>query len=67
MDLRFEAAAASELLRENTKNDNFIKVPKIYWSFTSKQILTGQNRGNSIREINKLKKANWILKYFHEI
>ena len=38
MDLRFEAAAASEL-RENTLNDKGIKVPKIYWNFTSKRIL----------------------------
>ena len=37
MDLRFEAAAASEL-RENTLNDKGIKVPKIYWNFTSKKI-----------------------------
>ena len=36
MDLRFEAAAASEL-RENTLNDKGIKVPKIYWNFTSKR------------------------------
>ena len=36
MDLRFEAAAASEL-RENTLNDKGIKVPKIYWNFTSKK------------------------------
>ncbi len=39
MDLRFEAAAAGEL-RENNINDNGIKVPKIYWNFTSKRILT---------------------------
>ena len=38
MDLRFEAAAASELY-ENTKNDSYIKVPKIYWGYTSKQVL----------------------------
>ena len=38
MDLRFEAAAANELY-ENTKNDNFINVPKIYWSYTSKETL----------------------------
>ncbi len=62
MDLRFEAAAASELF-ENTKNDNFIKVPKIYWGFTSKQILTlDKVDANPIREIDKLKKANVDLK-----
>ena len=39
MDLRFEAAAANELY-ENTKNDKGFNVPKIYWSYTSKKILT---------------------------
>ena len=39
MDLRFEAAAANELY-ENTKNDKGFNVPKIYWNFTSKKILT---------------------------
>tara|TARA_B100001057_G_scaffold165460_1_gene166019 strand:- start:2623 stop:4188 length:1566 start_codon:yes stop_codon:yes gene_type:complete len=39
MDLRFEAAAANELF-ENTKNDKGFKVPKIYWQFTSKRVLT---------------------------
>ena len=49
MDLRFEAAAASEL-RENTLNDKGIKVPKIYWNFTSKRILAlDKIEGVSIR------------------
>ena len=39
MDLRFEAAAANEYL-ENTKNDLGFSVPKIYWNFTSENILT---------------------------
>ena len=39
MDLRFEAAAANELY-ENTKNDDGFDVPKIYWNYTSKRILT---------------------------
>ena len=39
MDLRFEAAAANELY-ENTKNDRGFNVPKIYWNYTSKKILT---------------------------
>ena len=38
MDLRFEAAAASELY-ENTKNDNRFNVPKIYWNYTTKKVL----------------------------
>ncbi len=62
MDLRFEAAAASELY-ENTKNDNFIKVPKIYWSYTTKKILTlDKIEAISIREIENLKKLNVDLK-----
>ena len=39
MDLRFEAAAANELY-ENTKNDKGFNVPKIYWNYTTKKILT---------------------------
>ena len=39
MDLRFEAAAANELY-ENTKNDNGFNVPKIYWNYTTKKVLT---------------------------
>ncbi len=54
MDLRFEAAAANELY-ENTKNDEGFNVPKIYWPFTSKRILTlDQVKGVSIREQDKL-------------
>ena len=58
MDLRFEAAAASEL-RENTINDKGIRVPKIYWNYTSKKILTlDKIDGFSIRDIEKLKSLN---------
>ena len=39
MDLRFEAAAANELY-ENTKNDLGFIVPKIYWNYTTKKILS---------------------------
>ena len=39
MDLRFEFAAANELY-ENTKNDQGFSVPKIYWNYTTKKILT---------------------------
>ena len=62
MDLRFEAAAAGEL-RENTINDTGIKVPKIYWNYTSKRILTlDKINGISIREVEQLKKLNIDLK-----
>ena len=55
MDLRFEAAAANELY-ENTKNDIGFNVPKIYWNYTTKKILTlDKVDGESIREHKKLK------------
>jgi len=60
MDLRFEAAAANEF-SENTKNDSGFYVPKIYWNFTSEDILTlDWIEGISIREkeILKSKKIN---------
>ena len=54
MDLRFEAAAANELY-ENTKNDLGFNVPKIYWNYTTKKILTlDKVEGVSIREHQKL-------------
>ena len=56
MDLRFEAAAANELY-ENTKNDMGFNVPKIYWNFTSKRMLTlDKVDGISIREQEELEK-----------
>jgi len=58
MDLRFEAAAASELY-ENTKNDIGLEVPKIYWNQTSKKILClDKINGISIREVENLKSQN---------
>jgi len=62
MDLRFEAAAANELY-ENTKYDEGFTVPKIYWSYTSKRILTlDKVNGVSIREMDLLKQNNVDLK-----
>jgi len=62
MDLRFEAAAASELY-ENTLNDKYIKVPKIYWNYTSKQVLAlDKINAIPIRDLDSLKKANIDLK-----
>ncbi len=58
MDLRFEAAAANEYA-ENTKNDVGFKVPKIYWNFTSENVMTlDWVEGISIRETTELKKRN---------
>ena len=62
MDLRFEAAAANEFA-ENTKNDVGFKVPKIYWNFTSEEVLTlDWIEGVSIREKNELEKKNINIK-----
>jgi len=50
MDLRFEAAAANEFA-ENTINDVGFYVPKIYWNYTSEEVLTlDWIDGVSIRE-----------------
>ena len=58
MDLRFEAAAANEYA-ENTKNDAGFRVPKIYWNFTSENVMTlDWIDGVSIRETENLKKKN---------
>ncbi len=66
MDLRFEAAAANELY-ENTRNDKGFNVPKIYWNYTTKKILTlDKVDGISIREHEKLKELGVDLKILAE-
>ena len=66
MDLRFEAAAANELY-ENTKLDKGFNVPKIYWNYTTKKILTlDKVDGISIREHQKLKEQGVDLKQLAE-
>ncbi len=66
MDLRFEAAAANELY-ENTKNDKGFNVPKIYWNFTTKRILTlDKVNGVSIREQKFLEDSGINLKELAE-
>jgi len=58
LDLRFEASAANEFL-ENTKNDAGFNVPKIFWNYTSENILTLEwIDGISIREKEELDKKN---------
>ncbi len=58
LDLRFEASAANEFL-ENTKNDMGFNVPKIFWNYTSENVLTLEwIEGISIREKEKLEKKN---------
>ena len=66
MDLRFEAAAANELY-ENTLQDHGFNVPKIYWNYTTKKILTlDKVEGISIREYGKLKELGVDLKKLAE-
>jgi len=66
MDLRFEAAAANELY-ENTKSDDGFNVPKIYWNYTTKKILTlDKVDGVSIREQRKLSEFGVDLKKLAE-
>jgi len=66
MDLRFEAAAANELY-ENTKNDKGFNVPKIYWNYTAKKVLTlDKVDGASIREHKKLRELGVDLKILAE-
>ncbi len=58
MDLRFEAAAANEYA-DNTKNDSGFNVPKIYWNFTSENVMTlDWIDGISIRENEELLNRN---------
>ena len=58
MDLRCEAAAANEYA-ENTKNDLGFEVPKIYWDYTSENIMTlDWINGVSIRETEELEKRS---------
>jgi len=66
MDLRFEAAAANEYA-ENTKNDSGFKVPKIYWNFTSENVMTlDWIDGISIRETEELKNRKFDIKKIAE-
>ncbi len=54
MDLSIEAAAASEL-RENFEDCDFYYVPKIYWNYTSRRVLTTERvNGYSVGNKNVL-------------
>jgi ubiquinone biosynthesis protein len=58
LDLRMEAAAASELNENNKQQDVYI--PKVYWDLTSKSIYTSEwIDGISIYDINKLKEIGF--------
>ena len=62
LDLRYEAAAASEL-SENTKIDETFYVPKIYWEKVSKRVLTMEKiNGTPADKIKKLLDNNFNIK-----
>ena len=64
--LNIYTAAANELY-ENTKNDLGFNVPKIYWNYTTKKILTlDKVDGVSIREHQKLQELGVDLKKLAE-
>ena len=62
MDLRYEAAAASEL-KKNTNQDEGFKVPSIFWDFTGQRVLTIEKvEGISIKDRELLIKNKIDLK-----
>jgi len=62
MDLRYEAAAASEL-KKNTNLDEGFKVPSIFWDFTGQRVLTIEKvEGISIKDKELLIKNKINLK-----
>ena len=62
LDLRYEAAAASEL-SENTKIDETFYVPEIYWEKVSKRVLTMEKvNGTPADKIKKLIDNNFNIK-----
>ena len=67
LDLTLEASAAEELA-ENFKNNPNYKVPKIYWEFTSKNMLVLEYvNGIRIDDLYALKKAKHNIKKITEI
>jgi len=59
MDLRLEAAAASEL-RENSENDTGFRVPKIDWVLTGRRVMTLERiEGTRIDDIATLEEAGF--------
>ncbi|AZL15756.1 2-polyprenylphenol 6-hydroxylase [Rickettsiales endosymbiont of Stachyamoeba lipophora] len=62
LDLRIEAASADQL-RSNLAKDEGIKIPKIFWELTSKNVLTMEKvEGIPINNIEKIKAKNLDLK-----
>ena len=62
LDLRFEAASASEL-KENTKDDSGIYIPEVYWDYAAKRVLVTEWIDEvSVSNMNELKKSSIPLK-----
>ena len=62
MDLRLEAAAASEL-RENTENDSGFRVPRIDWVRTGRRVMTLERiEGIRIDDLAALEAAGFALR-----
>ena len=62
LDLRYEAAAASEL-RENTQLDGSFYVPLVYWEKITQKILTMEKiNGIPADKIEKLNENNYDIK-----
>jgi ubiquinone biosynthesis protein len=62
LDLRMEAAAASQL-KEDMKGDTNVYIPKVYWSHTARRVMTMEwIEGISIYDTKKLQKAKIDLK-----
>ena len=66
LDLRFEAAAASEM-KDNTSNDEGFYVPDVIWEYTNKKILTLERiEGIPIKQKEQLIKNGHDLKKISE-
>ena len=62
LDFMLEAASASEM-RDNAKNDHNVLIPKVYWEFTSADVLTTEwIDGISIYNKSALQKAGLDIK-----
>lgn len=59
MDLRMEAAAASEL-RDNMKNEPGYRVPEVDWRRTSREVLTMERvKGTPVSDLENAKGKKW--------
>ncbi len=58
LDLRYEAASCDQI-KDNSKEDEYILIPKIYWDFVSLNVLVQQwVDGISILDLEELKRNN---------